>query len=154
MKVYSGKFTAIDIATAQSLEAGMIMEVNADQDNAEYLRREGIKYASVSVKTLFDTVYARDPNAVDGDTVSIAGIPAHDVATAGRWARGILLRNNRRAEELRISTEFNANYTAMGRVNIVGGTDADGKWLVDEVEHDFTKDTSTVKLLRCVEGIV
>lgn len=139
MKVYSGKFTAIDIATAQSLEAGMMMEVNADQDNAEYLRREGIKYASVAVKTLFDTVYARDPNAVEGDTVSIAGIPAHDVATAGRWARGILLRNNRRAEELRISTDFNASYTAMGRVNIVGGTDADGKWLVDEVEHDLQK---------------
>ena len=67
---------------------------------------------------------------------------------AMRFARGLLMMHNREAERLNISTTFDAGMTSMIRVDVEGNTDANGQWLVDEVEHDLHNGQSTAKLLR------
>ena len=72
---------------------------------------------------------------------------------AGRWARGLLLHHNRRAETLRLQSELNAGLTAMARIDIESATDMDGAWIVDEVEHDMVDSRTTARLLRCLTTI-
>ena len=49
--------------------------------------------------------------------------------------------------------EYNPGLTAMTRIDVDSPTDADGQWLIDEVEHDFFHKKSKAKLLRCVSAI-
>lgn len=56
-------------------------------------------------------------------------------------------------EELTVGMEYNPGLTAMTRIDVDSPTDADGQWLIDEVEHDFFRKTSKAKLLRCVKTI-
>ena len=76
-----------------------------------------------------------------------------DNAQAGRWARGLLLTHNREAEEIRLETTLNTRLSAMARVDVNGGTDMDGNWIVDEAEHDLYNKTSSVRLLRVIGTI-
>ena len=70
-----------------------------------------------------------------------------------RWARGFLLHHNRQAEELHLGMEYNAGLTALARIDIKSDTDADGNWIIDEVEHDFIMLKSRAKLYRCITTI-
>ena len=77
-----------------------------------------------------------------------ADVPARNDIQAARWARGILTHRNRKWETLTLETEFDAGFTAMARIDVTGGTDADGRWLIDEAEHDFIAETSRAVLMR------
>ena len=68
----------------------------------------------------------------------------------GAWAASC---RNRTAEELTVGMEYNPGLTAMTRIDVDSPTDADGQWLIDEVEHDFFHKKSKAKLLRCVSTI-
>lgn len=153
LKTLNGRLVAISIEYAQAMEAAQTIEISANQTDAQYLRRDDIKLASVSIKTPYANGGAEDAAAPYGQHEIYTDHPAVDAIQAARWARGLLLCHNRVAEELTVGMEFNPGMTAMTRIDIDSPTDADGQWLIDEVEHDFFHRRSKAKLLRCINTI-
>ncbi len=153
LKTYSGRFTMIGILAAQALPAFETISISAKQECVSYQRRES-KLKSLTVKTPFASVMARDDTVTKGNDRVICAIPARDQVTAGRWARGMLLNENRKAERLTIESTFRSVWSAMVRIDVAGETEANGSWIIDEVEHDFVNGISRATLLRCVENVV
>lgn len=140
LKSINGKLTGIGIEYAQRLAARQNIEITAAQDNVCYRRHDWKKYAGITIETPFATVSAVDDGADNNNIKTITGMPVSDEIQAGRWARGQLLNNNRKAEETAISMEFNPGITALARIDITGDTDAAGEWLISTAEHDFVNE--------------
>lgn len=153
LKALNGRLTAISIEYAQAMTAAQTIEITADQTGTHYLRRDDIKLASISIKTPYANGSAEDADAPYGQHEVYTDHPATDTMQAARWARGLLLSRNRTAEELTVGMEFNPGLTAMTRIDISSATDADGQWLIDEVEHDFFRRKSKARMLRCIGTI-
>ncbi len=154
LKTINGKFMGIGIEYAQDLRAKQIIELTADQPGVKHVRRDSAKYASVRIKTPYADVKAEDADAsANADGLTYGNLPAKTGMEAGRWARGLLLTNNRMAEELTIQSEFNAGVTAMARIDIDSPTETGGEWIVDEAVHDFIEGKTKAKLLRCLREI-
>jgi hypothetical protein len=153
LKALNGRLTAISIEYAQAMTAAQTIEISADQEGTHYLRRDDIKLAGITIKTPYANGSAEDAAAPYGQHEVYTDHPAMDVVQAARWAHGLLLCHNRTAEELTVGMEFNTGLTAMTRIDINSPTDADGQWLIDEVEHDFFRKKSKAKLLRCINTI-
>lgn len=154
LKTYSGRFTMISVEAAQKLPAAECIHITVKQPGITYHRKENEKISLLTVNTPFARVSATDANAEPGMDKVICSLPAKDAATAGRWARGLLLNHNRQAEQLEIASVFHPAWTAMGRVDVSGPTDASGKWLIDEVRHDLVNQTSRATMFRCIESVV
>lgn len=152
LKCLNGKLRGIGIEYAQGQSAGQTIQIDATQLQARYIHREDIKYSGVTVQSPYAKASAFD-SAVSGGAHPVLNLPVSDSAQAGRWARGLLLNQNRMAEELEIGSEFNAGLTALARINIESETDANGEWVVDQVEHDFVLLKSKATLLRCITTI-
>ena len=153
LKAYNGAFRGIGIEYAQELPAGRAWTLDAEQDGVRYIHQPGMKYSAVTVKSPWAEATAKDADADKGSQIVIAGLPAMDAVTAGRWARGILLSHNRQADRLRISTQFDPGATAMTKAEISGNTGANGEWIIDEVEHDLYNGTTVVNLLRVISSV-
>lgn len=153
VKALNGTFHGISIAWAQKREPEMEIEIRADREGVRYRRQENLKLSALTVRTPWTEATARDTTAKGSNTRVITCLPAQNLAQAGRWARGLLLWNNRTAEEIRIETGLNTRLTAMTRVEITGNTDMSGAWIVDEAEHDLFNRRTSVKLLRVIETI-
>ena len=152
LKVYDGRLIGISVRYAQSLSASQTLSIKANQQGVEYVKRDDAKWAGVSIKTPYATGFADDKSAPYGRTERLSDeLPAMDNAQASRWAQGILLCQNRQAEELFISMEFNPNLSAMTRIDVLSETDMFGQWLIEEAEHDLFKRQSRIKLLRCID---
>lgn len=153
LKTLNGRLTAISIEYAQNMKAAQTVSINASQAGTHYLRRDNKKMSGITLKTPYAEGGAEDSAASYGLREIYTNHPAIDNAQAGRWARGLLLANNRLAEELTVGMEFNSGLTAMARIDVDSATDANGEWLVDEVEHDFVNGSSKPKMLRCISTI-
>ena len=153
LKAVNGRLVGIGIPYAQTLDAKQTIQITANQDGVRHIRRNGVKLSSVTIRTPFAQASAVDTDAVQGDAAVFTHVPATDNVTAGRWARGLLLHHNRRAETLRLQSELNAGMTALARIDIESATDMRGNWLVDEVEHDMIENRTTTQLLRCLTTI-
>ena len=151
VKAFNGAFRAIDIAYAQTLDAVQKIRITTDQDGVIYTRRENIKYSGISISSVHAHVSAYDPAVFGHNQPVISGLPVRDGEQAKRWSRGLLLANNRRAEELTINGGLNTQMSAMVRIDVAGNTDATGKWIADEVTHDFVDGRTCTKLLRVIE---
>ena len=151
IKAFNGAFRAISVEYAQALPASRHMSITVDQKGVKYTRRDNIKFSGVSVESPYAQATAFDPSVAGNNHPVLTHLPVFDAAQANRFAHGILLMNNRKAEQLSISSVFDAGMTSMIRVDVEGNTDANGSWLVDEVEHDMKNGTSTAKLLRVLE---
>ena len=152
LKCVNGKYTAIGISYAQGRAAHQTIEINAKQTGTEY-SRSGAKHKSVTIKTPYAQATAKDALVGNGHAQIMLDLPARNDIQAGRWARGALMHHNRQAEILTIESEFNPGFSAMTRIDITGGTDATGEWIIEEAEHDFYNRKSTAKLYRCVQTI-
>lgn len=148
VKAFNGAFRAISVEYAQALEPSRNLRITTDQKGVTYTKRENIKYSGVTVSTPYAQATVFDAAAGGNNHPVMTHLPAHDMAQAMRFARGLLLMHNREAERLSISSTFDAGMTSMIRVDVDGNTDANGQWLVDEVEHDLYNGQSTAKLLR------
>lgn len=153
LKALNGRLNAISIEYAQAMTAAQVIRIGADQAGTRYLRRDDAKLAGIAIQTPYASGAAQDADAPYGQHEVCTDHPAVVAAQAARWAHGLLLCHNRTAEELTVSMEFNAGMTAMTRIDIESATDAGGKWLIDEVEHDFIRGTSKARMLRCIETI-
>lgn len=151
LKCVNGRYAAIGIPWAQSRSAYETITVRSNQRAAEYRRFGGGKSA-LTVRFPGGSATARD-SSVAGNKTESRNLPAGNDIQAGRWARGLLLAENREQEILTISTEFHPGATAMVRVDVTGGTDADGAWLVQDVEHDLYNGATRTTLYRCLEGV-
>lgn len=153
LKTYNGAFRGIGIEYAQKMDVTRKWDLDADQDGIRYQHQPARKYSSLTVVSPYAEATAKDDGATKGSSITIAGLPAMDNVTAGRWARGLLLSHNRQADRLRLTTRFDPGVTAMTRADITGNTGAKGKWLIDEVEHDLYNEITTVNLLRCITTV-
>lgn len=153
LKCVNGKYTAIGILWAQQREAGQTIQISAKQRGTDY-QRSGETVKAITIRTPYAASTASDTSVPSShNRITRNDIPAKSNLQAGRWARGLLLDMNRKCETLRIETRFNSGFTAMSRIDVTGGTDADGKWLIREAEHDFVNMTSCVVMHRCVTTI-
>lgn len=153
LKTVGGAFRAIDIRWAQNRTPAANIVLKAGQDGARWQRNEGEKWGRVKVITPWAESSATDTEAMGRPEKVICCTGARDAATAGRWARGLLLDHNREAETLEIEMGLNAKLTAMERITIGGNTAANGDWLVDEAEHNLIDERTTARLLRALRGI-
>lgn len=151
VKAFNGAFRAIGVDYAQQFEAAQKIRITTRQDGVTYTRRENTKYSGITISTIHAQASAYDALAIGHNQPLMTHLPARDGEQAGRWARGLLLMNNRRAEELTIEAGWNPNMSAMVRVDISGNTDATGRWIVDEAMHDFVNRRTFTKLMRVVE---
>lgn len=152
-KAVSGRFAGISIADAQGKAAVQSIELHADQPGVTHVRRDDQRLAGLTLKTPYAECTAWDDAAGGGGYLTRTDIPAIDDAQAGRWARGMLLAHNRKAESLTIGGEFRPGLTAMARIDVISQTSMAGRWIVDAAEHDFIHGKSTATLLRCLESI-
>lgn len=152
LKCVNGKYAAIGISYAQEQASVQTLEINAKQSGTEY-RRGGTTYKSVTVKTPYAQATAEDLAVPSTHAQITLDLPARNNIQAGRWARGVLMHHNRKAEILSIDSEFNPGFSAMARIDITGGTDATGNWIIEEAEHDFFNRKSRAKLYRCIQTI-
>lgn len=153
LKVMGGRLCGIGIAWAQEQAGAKTVMLSADQRGAQHIRQGGNQWAGLTVRTPWCEASARDSGALGGIRPVRTDTPARDAAQAGRWARGLLLAHNRQAEQLRLNTELDIGMTAMARVDVQGGTGADGAWLVDEAAHDLVNGKTQTTLLRCVYSV-
>ena len=153
VKAFDGSFRGISILFAQNRTADQALTIRADQEGVTYRRRDNIKYTSLTVATPYAKATARDSAVKGNNAPIIARLPAMDDVQAGRWARGLLLMHNRKAEEVTAEMELNIGVTALARVDIDGDTDMVGSWIVDEAEHDFFNRRSSFKMFRVIDTI-
>ena len=153
LKCVNGKYAAIGIEYAQNLSAGQTVQLSSKQEGTKY-RRAGTTYRGVTVKTPYASAYATDTAVASTHAMlTINDLPAMNDIQAGRWARGKLLCLNRQGESVVMQNSFNAGLTAMTRIDITGDTDANGEWLVEEVEHDLINLTTAATMRRCIRSI-
>lgn len=151
LKCINGKFTAIGLLFAQSQDPVKGLQLTAKQEGTTYSKlRNRVK--SFTVISPYAKAKAVDTSMSRGreDTMSL---PAKTDVQAGRWARGLLLDYNRESDGISISTAFDQSFTALARVDISGGTDQDGEWIIDDVQHDLIELTSNAILRRCISTI-
>lgn len=153
LKCTNGVYTAIGIEYAQARTAHQTIEVTADQAGMEY-RRNGQTRRLLTVEAPYGTGTAQDLAVpADHGSMTVSDAPARSDIQAARWARGLLLDENRKCETLVMPSDFNVGYTAMTRIDIEGGSDAVGEWLIQEAEHDFIEMKSKATMHRCIETI-
>lgn len=153
LKCISGKYTLIGIEYAQERTPIADIRIAPDQDGCDY-RKSGAMLRGIRVITPYAKGTAKDDMvAEDKATEEIAHAPALNDIQAARWARNILLDRNRKCESVEISADFHPAWSAMSRIDISGGTDADGQWLIEEAEHDLKNGRSRVTLHRCIRSI-
>lgn len=153
LRCAGGKFHLVDLEYAQARPTAWAVELAADQTGAEY-RRESRRLRALTALSANARATALDPATGKGHVWAEVSCPEIRTAEqAGRWARGLLKDKNRRTEALSLEVAFNPAIRALERVDVSGGTDYDGAWLVDEAEHDLYEGRTRAKLFRCIKGI-
>lgn len=152
LKAADGNFCAIDLQYAENRRPAMGYEMESDQEGVDYARG-GARLSRITVKTPFCEASAVDTEAADGPAMMINGLPAREVTQAARWARNLLIDNNRRAEALSIESELNKGFYALSKLKIESSTELDGEWMAEEAQHDLINLRSRVKLLRCITTV-
>lgn len=152
-KVISGKYSLIGIEYAQDRNRLAEIVIAADQDGVDY-RKSGAALRGLSVVTPYAKGKATDTLVAENKAwEEVTCLPALNDIQAARWARNVLLDKNRKCESVEISADFHPAWSAMSRIDIAGGTDADGQWLIEEAEHDLKNGRSRATLLRCIRTI-
>lgn len=152
LKCVNGKFRAIGIPYAQDRPALQSLRIEAEQDGFAY-SRTGEVIRTLTVRTPWATATAEDSAAEGRRDATVEDLPARNAVQAGRWARGMLLHQNRVCECVSLQTEMNKGFSALARIDISGGTNADGEWLIQEAEHDLIQESTSVRMLRCIRTI-
>lgn len=153
LKAVTGRFSGIDILTAQDADPIQTIQIDEMLNAVRYVKRDNMRYSALTIQTPFGKATATDPGAEGTNERILTNVPVQDNIHAGRWARGLLLMQNRKAETLEIESEFNAGFSSLARIDIESGTDLNGEWIIDQSAHDFIEDRSTATLVRCIRTI-
>lgn len=148
LKCVNGGFIGIGIDWAEERKAAQEIRVLPGKAGPEY-RRNGRTIRSLTISTPWATATATDQTIPKSHEAIIkTEYPAIGAIQAGRWARGLLRAINRECESLTVRGKFTPGWTAMTRIDVGGGTDADGSWMIEEAEHDLVARTSEATLRR------
>lgn len=150
IKAFNGAFRAIGVEYAQGLEPSRRFTITTEQKGVRYTRRQNTKFSGVTVSSPYAQATAYDASADVDNHPIMTHLPAFDAAQAMRFARSMLMMHNRKAETLNIDMSFDAGLTSMIGVEIEGNTEANGRWIIDEVEHDLKNGRSSAKMLRAL----
>ena len=153
LKATQGRLIGIDCDWAQQRPAVKTVRLSGELTGIRYERTDMKRLKGVKVTSVKTEVAATDTATAWTNTEQDACLPAENSAQAGRWARGILWWHNLGAETIRMESGFDGGLTAMARVDVTGGTEMDGHWLVREARHDFIDRKTAAVLCRCVETI-
>lgn len=153
LKMFGGRMVFIGIEYAMERQAHQTMELSAWQGTYTLKMRPTQKAKAMHVIAPEADVWAYDSSA-PGGTLTRTDLPAQDSATAGRWARGLLMINNMDAEMLEITTELNTGMTAMTRIDISSAEkQLEGRWIIRRCEHDLMGRATRTCLIRTVGTI-
>ncbi len=153
LKCVNGKLTGIAYTYAQDLKRTQTVEILSEGQGTSYIKQPYKAIRSLTVKTLFASAQAVDSAVQQGDTRVYTNLPALSDVQAGRWARGMLISNNRQIETVCMESEFNQGMTALAHIDVTGDTEASGEWLVEKVKHDFVNRASSVEMHRCIRTV-
>lgn len=154
VKTANGAIRGIALQAAQEREPTAVIRITAKQEGIIYRRQANRKYSRLTVQTPYGSATARDAEAAGENELILTQLPVENSAQAGRWARNLLAIFNRQTEEIALEQTLNTRLMALERVNVTGGTDMDGRWMVEEAEHDLYNRRTAVRLLRVVDSIV
>ena len=150
LKCVGGKLAVIGIAYAQSRDPIRTWSFDANTKSATYQKRSDAYVQQMIVRSPAGDARITD-GSVNNGIVVVSDAPAACAGDAGRWARGLLLGANRKAESIIVDRmQFDPNVSAMQRVDIESNTDMNGEWIIDEATHDFVNATTTVALYRSI----
>lgn len=71
---------------------------------------------------------------------------------AARFAKGLLRKANRKREMLSGSVELDLSLAAGSLIDVSGVGTADGRYMADQVEHNFTSGKSALQLRKILRG--
>ena len=153
LKCVNGRYTMIGLEYAQQLSPIAEITIAPDQDGIDY-RKSGAKEKSLIVITPYAKGTASDDDVSENKSArEITEYPALNDIQAARWARNLLTEKNRKCETLTINAAFYPAWTSMCRIDVGGGTDADGEWLMEDVEHDLINGRSRAIMHRCINSV-
>lgn len=153
IKAYNGAFRAIYLPFAEEQEPSCRLTLTAKQEGVSYRRRSNAKYTGLTVLSPWAKATAKDMTAPGNNVRIITCLPAMNNIQAGRWAQNLLWDHNRQAEQITMEQRLNTAMAALSRVDIDGGTDMDGEWIVEEAEHDLKNRTSYAKMYRVMDSV-
>ena len=147
-----GMIRGISVPWAQQRDPSARLWIDTNQPDVRHTAKQAARLSSVTVIAPGISATALDGL---GDTRNylVIALPVSNTAQAGRWARGKLLMENRKTEQIEIRSAFNAAMRAMVRVDIEGNTQAAGQWIVDGVEQDLIEGYTSTTMFRCVETV-
>lgn len=149
VKAVNGAFALIDIRSACRREAAGTIEIAANTAGAAYYIRPG-NYIREMVVHGPGFIVREVSQYIEGSVETEAMLPCRTRETAQRFARGLMLMRNMENEHLVLSTGFNPTFAALERIDITGGTEMDGKWLMISAVHDLYRKKSTAEMLRVI----
>lgn len=152
VKAVNGRLRAVSVEWAQTREAERTLWLDTEQPGVIHTIQVEKRWAGLTVCAPGIEVTARDAGVNSGTHRQIA-LPATNEAEAGRWARGLLLMNNRQAERLKIKTEYDPAMTALNRVDVEGTEKISGAWIVEGVQHDLKNGETETELVRCIDTV-
>ncbi len=153
LKAVGGAFRGIDILWAQDRAPVMRLNVTPGQAGARWTRNDGVLWSRLQVISPWASGSASDADAAGRPERALAVPDVADSIIAGRWARGLLLSQNRQAERLKIEMDLNPALVAMERIDVEGNDAIAGEWIVDDAMHDLKNMRSEARLVRVLRGI-
>lgn len=150
LKAVGGRLVMIGIEYAQGLAAAAEIEIKDGEQGVIYLRSDKERWSGITLHSPWGQGSAQDSQGRAGMQY-VDNLPVTGGAQANRWARGLLISNNRMCERLIFEDKFHPAMTAMSRVNIVSRGPENGQWLIEKVEHEFVKKTTRVEMTRVIQ---
>lgn len=147
VKSCNGKVSVISIAEAAKRDPVCRLELSAGQSGITHEKKDGDAWRQLTVVSGLVQATATDPERENGKSMRV-NAPAGDTAIAGRWARNLLNAHNRNLETLSMQCALDERMRALACVEVSGGTEMDGSWIVVNAEHDLKDEKSFVKLMR------
>lgn len=151
LKIYGGRYIAIDVRWAQNRDPVQTIEI-LDHNPGYRYTRSGKVYQSLVISSPYANGIASDISVVNGINL-YENMYVRDNVQANRFAVSKLLLMNRESETLHLNMDFNHQMTAALRIDVSGNTDAEGKWLIDHVQHDLLEMKTTAMMHRCIYTI-
>ena len=105
-------------------------------------------YGGCSIWGEIPTTFVMDHNKV----TLTSGLTATSVGEGQRWCKGLLRHENKGAITIKGSVKRNTKLWAGAVVSVVNMGLMDGRYLIDQVEHDTTEISTSLVLHKCLEG--
>lgn len=150
LKCVNGGMRMIGTRAASERTPVAGLDISADQPGVKYKKDETMLWSSLTVVSGDISVTAYDRSVQQEKPMAIAA-PAGNIVNANRWARNLLMEHNRQAETLTVQAGLDLRMTAMSAVQVTGGTEMDGLWLVKSAEHDLIERQSVTTMERAVK---